>query len=274
MSARAALLFVCALLSVGLSAFAQDPTPPTTHKPLIVLVGDSTVTDTSGWGLGFKRFLNNNAQCINTAANGRSSRSFINEGRWKNALLSKAITISSNSATTMSMAKDLTARPMPATITYHALSMARYVDDARSIGAKPILVTSLIRRQWDRIRQRQNQFHARSVCRSRQKTRCRKKRPFESISHVRSERSFPSVWENKSASELSPVKGTRSSGQHSSQRKRQRHLRSARSRGIGESRPRIRVLLPRTYPRLNLHSPKSLMSTTMGQKETAEAARH
>ena len=59
------------------------------HKIRIVLVGDSTVTDRSGWGLGFKQFLTDRAECINTAQGGRSSMSFMQEGRWTNALVLK-----------------------------------------------------------------------------------------------------------------------------------------------------------------------------------------
>ncbi|CAN5805433.1 hypothetical protein BH18ACI5_BH18ACI5_28260 [soil metagenome] len=55
----------------------------------IVLVGDSTVTDRAGWGLGFKRFAGAEVDCINVAAGGRSSRSYIDEGKWKDALALK-----------------------------------------------------------------------------------------------------------------------------------------------------------------------------------------
>src|SRR5215475_8472395 len=82
------LLFATAIGVASLS-YAQERALSATRKPLIVLVGDSTVTDTSGWGLGFKRYLNDKAECSNTAANGRSSKSFINEGRWKQALALK-----------------------------------------------------------------------------------------------------------------------------------------------------------------------------------------
>lgn len=34
--------------------------PAIDHKVRIVLVGDSTVTDTTGWGLGFNEFVNDN----------------------------------------------------------------------------------------------------------------------------------------------------------------------------------------------------------------------
>ena len=52
----------------------------------LVLVGDSTVTDDSGWGAGFKRLVTDRVEVLNTAANGRSSKSFIDEGRWADAL--------------------------------------------------------------------------------------------------------------------------------------------------------------------------------------------
>ena len=50
-------------------------------------MGDSTVTDDSGWGADLKRLRQpSDAEVVNTAANGRSSKSFIDEGRWAEAL--------------------------------------------------------------------------------------------------------------------------------------------------------------------------------------------
>src|SRR5580658_9906208 len=68
--------------------FAQDaaPSPAAGKKIRVVLVGDSTVNDGGGWGYGFKQYLTGNIECTNTAANGRSSKSFIDEGRWQKAL--------------------------------------------------------------------------------------------------------------------------------------------------------------------------------------------
>jgi pectinesterase len=145
---RRTALVLCALVSIGLLSFAQDVTPSRGHKPLIILVGDSTVTDTSGWGLGFKRQLNENAECTNTAANGRSSKSFINEGRWKKALALKGDYYLIQFGHNDEHGKGAE-RETDASTTYHDF-MARYIDDARAMGAKPILVTSLVRRQWDK----------------------------------------------------------------------------------------------------------------------------
>ena len=151
---RAAIVGFLGLLQTnfGFPSYAQDTDhrlPITDHQPIrIVLVGDSTVTDTSGWGLGFKRQSNENAVCTNTAANGRSSKSFINEGRWKKARELKGYYYLIQFGHNDEPGKGAERETEPNT-TYHDF-MARYVGDARAIGAKPILVTSLVRRQWDK----------------------------------------------------------------------------------------------------------------------------
>ena len=55
----------------------------------IVLVGDSTVNDQGGWGKGFSGSFNSEVQVINLALNGRSSKSFRDEGAWAPALTAK-----------------------------------------------------------------------------------------------------------------------------------------------------------------------------------------
>src|ERR1043166_9508 len=60
-------------------------------QPLrIVLVGDSTVNDEGGWGPGFTATLGVKAEVLNLAKNGRSSKSFRDEGLWAPALAAKA----------------------------------------------------------------------------------------------------------------------------------------------------------------------------------------
>lgn len=112
----------------------------------IVLVGDSTVTDDSGWGSGFKHFATGGVEVINTAANGRSSKSFIDEGRWADALSKKGQYYLIQFGHNDEPGKGPERETDPQT-TYRA-NMTRYVDDVRAIGGKPILVTSLVRRQY------------------------------------------------------------------------------------------------------------------------------
>src|SRR6185503_16503135 len=55
----------------------------------IVLVGDSTVNDQGGWGKGFSGSFDSQVQVVNLALNGRSSKSFRDEGNWEPVLAEK-----------------------------------------------------------------------------------------------------------------------------------------------------------------------------------------
>ena len=112
----------------------------------IVLVGDSTVTDDSGWGSGFKHLATDGLEVINTAANGRSSKSFIDEGRWADALAKRGQYYLIQFGHNDEPGKGPERETDPKT-TYRA-NMIRDVEDVRAIGAKPILVTSLVRRLY------------------------------------------------------------------------------------------------------------------------------
>jgi lysophospholipase L1-like esterase len=141
-----------ACLLVGffaLSAPAQgDPAKATAAagKPgapvKIVLVGDSTVATEGGWGPGFCAVMATNVTCIDDALNGRTTKSFIDQGAWRKALDRHGdyylIQFGHNDQ------KPAAKLPVPAFETY----LQRYIDDVRSIGAVPVLVTSLSRRTF------------------------------------------------------------------------------------------------------------------------------
>lgn len=129
-----------ALLLLPLTVVAAD-------QPVhIVLVGDSTVTDLSGWGLGFRQFLGDRATVSNVAANGRSSKSYRDEGHWDKALALKGdyylIQFGHNDQPGKGPARETDPD------TTYAANLARYVDDVRAQGGQPILVTSLVRRTF------------------------------------------------------------------------------------------------------------------------------
>jgi pectinesterase len=130
------LTSVVLVLLVGAALLASQE-GQATRRVRIVLVGDSTVTDDSGWGAGFKK-LASGADVINLSANGRSSKSFIAEGRW-----AEALQFGHNDEPGKGPERETD----PNT-TYRA-NMARYVDESRAIGATPILVTSLVRRLFN-----------------------------------------------------------------------------------------------------------------------------
>jgi PelA/Pel-15E family pectate lyase len=112
-----------------------------------VLVGDSTVTDDIGWGLGFTARLTSHAAVVNLARNGRSSRSFIDEGHWRAALTQGADVILIQFGHNDMPGKGPERETDPAT-TYRAL-LARYIDEARAAEAVPVIVTSLTRRNFN-----------------------------------------------------------------------------------------------------------------------------
>jgi pectinesterase len=125
---------------------ASAGTQGTPSRVRIVLVGDSTVTDDSGWGTGFRRFATDAVEVVNTAANGRSSKSFIDEGRWTEALAKRGQYYLIQFGHNDEPGKGPERETDPKT-TYRA-NMARYIDEARAGGAKPVLVTSLVRRLY------------------------------------------------------------------------------------------------------------------------------
>ena len=112
----------------------------------IVLVGDSTVTDESGWGLGFRRLVSGQAEVVNEAASGRSSKSYLAEGRWTRALALKGHYYLIQFGHNDQPGKGPERETDPET-TFRQ-NIRRYVDEARRIGAHPVLVTSLTRRHY------------------------------------------------------------------------------------------------------------------------------
>jgi lysophospholipase L1-like esterase len=110
----------------------------------IVLVGDSTVNGEGGWGPGFRAFFGADVEVVNLAQNGRSSRSFRDEGLWAPALAAQANYILIQFGHNDGPGKGPERETDPAT-TYRE-NMARYIDEARAAGAVPVLVTSIVRR--------------------------------------------------------------------------------------------------------------------------------
>jgi lysophospholipase L1-like esterase len=139
-----------ALLVLQLAAapeqFTEVTKPGAELKVDIALVGDSTVTDGSGWGRGFKKCLGPGVECINAAQNGRSSKSFRDEGRWEPVLAKKPDYILIQFGHNDQPGKG-PERESPADTAYRA-NMKRYVLEARAAGSEPILVTSLVRRKF------------------------------------------------------------------------------------------------------------------------------
>ncbi|MDE3198995.1 MAG: GDSL family lipase, partial [Acidobacteriota bacterium] len=127
------------LLPLMLSAAVLSPA-----AVKIVLVGDSTVNDQGGWGPGFRGSFGSQVTVVNLALNGRSSKSFRDEGAWTPALDAKPDYILIQFGHNDGPGKGPDRETGPET-TYRA-NLIRYIEEARGVGAKPVLVTSIVRR--------------------------------------------------------------------------------------------------------------------------------
>ncbi|HEX2860540.1 MAG TPA: glycoside hydrolase N-terminal domain-containing protein, partial [Lacunisphaera sp.] len=140
MSIRRLFLLVVAWLSLVAGAAG---------KPVhLVLVGDSTVTDLSGWGHGFRQFAGEGAIVSNAAKNGTSSKSYREEGLWQQALDLKGDYYLIQFGHNDQPGKGPKRETDPTT-TYPE-NLARFVDEVRANGGTPVLITSLVRRTFSR----------------------------------------------------------------------------------------------------------------------------
>lgn len=117
-------------------------------KTRVSLAGDSTVTDKAGWGAAFAKLLSPDAECLNFAGGGQSSKSFRDSGNWKKVIDSKPAFVLIQFGHNDMPGKGPKRETDPAT-TYRE-NLSRFIDEARAIGAQPILVTSLTRRIFDK----------------------------------------------------------------------------------------------------------------------------
>ena len=128
----------------------------TRRTPVLFLIGDSTMANKDlrggnterGWGMVLPGFLPESVKVENHAKNGRSSRSFIAEGRWQKVYDAICpgdyvfIQFGHNDQ------KPDTLRHTDPETTYKA-NLRRYISDTRSKGGIPVLFTSIARRLFD-----------------------------------------------------------------------------------------------------------------------------
>lgn len=123
----------------------------------IFLIGDSTMADKPlvdnpehGWGQMLPLFFSDDVQIFNHARNGRSTRSFLLEGRWQKVYEQLRpgdyvfIQFGHNDAKS-----DDTARFAPPRPDYRN-NLRRFIKDASDKRAVPILLTPITRRQFDK----------------------------------------------------------------------------------------------------------------------------
>ena len=137
------------LLSLLLAGAAWSA--PATHDR-VILVGDSTMASSTGYGDALCARLTPETACLNLARGGRSSGSFRAEGRWDEvtSLLRDGAGYRRTYVLIQFGHNDQPGKPGRSTdyATEFPVNMTRYVDEARALGAIPVLVTPLTRRSF------------------------------------------------------------------------------------------------------------------------------
>jgi DNA sulfur modification protein DndE len=146
--------FLCLIVIFAASRLgAADPMLPF-H---LHLAGDSTMADKPtdppnpehGWGQLLPQFFKDPAIVVNHAVNGRSTKSFIDEGRWKQIVDALQpgdwVIIQFGHNDEKSEDPKRYAAPRGA----YQENLRRFVRDVRAKGGNPILATPVARRAWD-----------------------------------------------------------------------------------------------------------------------------
>lgn len=124
------------------------------NKITIYLIGDSTMADKevkaypeTGWGMPFHYFFDSTVTVDNRAKNGRSTRSFIAEGRWQpvvdNLHEGDYVLIQFGHNDEVPTKRSYTT---PGDFT---ANLEKFVNESRSKKAIPVLITPVARRKFD-----------------------------------------------------------------------------------------------------------------------------
>jgi len=140
------------LLILGLMSFTLLQQEKTT----IYLVGDSTMSNKSirsypetGWGMPFQYYWDDDVTVDNRAKNGRSTRTFIEEGRWKSIMQ----TLKAGDWVIVQFGHN---DEVPSKGSYtppkqFKANLLKFLKDTRSKEAHPILLTPVTRRKFDSL---------------------------------------------------------------------------------------------------------------------------
>ncbi|WP_421876737.1 rhamnogalacturonan acetylesterase [Marinoscillum sp.] len=144
---------LAAILCLLLLVISWNSVPEDT--PVIYLIGDSTCAIKSddafpemGWGVPFITFFNDSIRVENHAVNGRSTKSFKEEGRWdriKGTLKAGDwvfIQFGHNDEVPSKVGRYTTPDEFQD-------NLMQYVKETRAVGANPVLLTPVTRRSFE-----------------------------------------------------------------------------------------------------------------------------
>jgi lysophospholipase L1-like esterase len=145
--------WLAAAVVVASTAFARPQARLT-----VWMIGDSTMAERAdtartferGWGQALPRYLDTSAVAVrNHAANGRSTRSFLAEGRWDSVRtrLRRGDVVLIQFGHNDQKDQDPARYTNP--YTAYRANLERFVAEARAQGATPIVLSSIVRRHFN-----------------------------------------------------------------------------------------------------------------------------
>ena len=144
-------------VSAFIFIFIASCSSPEQKDISIYMVGDSTMANKRdpehnperGWGMAFPEMFNEHVTVHNYAVNGRSTKSFIDEGRW-DTIVSKLepgdyVIIQFGHNDSKEADPDRYTNPWSA----YRRNLVRFVTETRNRGAHPILCSPIVRRKFN-----------------------------------------------------------------------------------------------------------------------------
>lgn len=145
--------FACTSVFLLAISFVEEE-----DKTTIWLCGDSTVCDqpldrapVTGWGTPFAQYFDEDIVVKNRARGGRSTRTFMSEGRWK------AVSDSLRSGDYVMIqfghndeAKEPQYKDRYTPVPDYKVNLETFINETRAKGAHPILVTPVTRMRFDK----------------------------------------------------------------------------------------------------------------------------
>jgi len=142
---------------MGLLGWLTSSGSAQTEPITLHMIGDSTMANKPiipanperGWGQLFPMYFKDSLRVENYAVNGRSTKSFINEGRWDKVVVALRpgdfviIQFGHNDEKTNSVDRGT------APFGDYTSNLARFIQDSRALQATPILATPTARRKFD-----------------------------------------------------------------------------------------------------------------------------
>jgi lysophospholipase L1-like esterase len=124
------------------------------RKIKVYLIGDSTMSikqiskyPEAGWGMPFANFFDESVTVDNRAQNGRSTKSFMTEGRWKS--VTDSLKAGDYVFIQFGHNDEVKTKKTYTTEEEFKNNLAKYVSESLKAGAFPVLITPVARRNFD-----------------------------------------------------------------------------------------------------------------------------